>query len=84
MKKTLIVLAALCLMMTAVLSVSAAGTTVYGDVNGDGKVNNRDLGILQRYLNEWEIDIDAIATDMNGDGNVNNRDLGLLQQLLNA
>ena len=58
--------------------------SVRGDVNGDGRVNNRDLGILQRYLNEWEIDIDAIATDMNGDGNVNNRDLGLLQQLLNA
>ena len=84
MKKTLIVLAALCLMMTAVMGVSAAGTTVYGDVNGDGNVNNRDLGILQQYLNEWEVTVDTEAADLNGDGKVNNRDLGLLQQWLNG
>ena len=83
MKKTLIVLAALCLMMTAVLSVSAAGTTVYGDVNGDGNVNNRDLGILQQYLNDYEVTIDLEAADVTHDDKVNNRDLGLLQQYLN-
>ena len=84
MKKTLIVLAALCLMMTAVLSVSAAGTTVYGDVNGDGKVNNRDLGMLQQYLNDFEVNIDLDAADVTHDDKVNNRDLGLLQQYLNG
>lgn len=54
-----------------------------GDVNGDGKVNNRDLGVLQQYLNEWDVAIDSEAADLNGDGKVNNRDLGLLQLLLN-
>ena len=83
MKKTLIVLAALCLMMTAVMGVSAAGTTVYGDVNGDGNVNNRDLGILQQYLNDYEVTIDLEAADVTHDDKVNNRDLGLLQQYLN-
>ena len=58
--------------------------SVRGDVNGDGRVNNRDLGILQRYLNDWEITIDTMATDLSGDGKVNNRDLGLLQQYLNG
>ena len=53
MKKVLLILAALCLMMTAVLSVSAAGATVYGDVNGDGKVNNRDLGIAAVSQRRW-------------------------------
>lgn len=57
--------------------------SIPGDVNGDGRVNNRDLGILQRYLNEWDIAIDKTATDLNGDGKVNNRDLGMIQQLLN-
>lgn len=57
--------------------------SIPGDVNGDGRVNNRDLGILQRYLNEWDIAIDETATDLNGDGKVNNRDLGMIQQLLN-
>ena len=83
MKKAPIVLAVLCLMMTAVMGVSAAGATVYGDVNGDGNVNNRDLGILQQYLNDYEVTIDLEAADVTHDGKVNNRDLGLLQQYLN-
>lgn len=57
---------------------------VAGDANGDGQVNNRDLGLLQQYLNGWEIAVDLIAGDMNSDGKVNNRDLGQLQQNLNA
>ena len=58
MKKTLIVLAALCLLITAVMgamAVSAAGDAVYGDLTGDGKVNNKDLGRLQQYLSDWDV-----------------------------
>ena len=54
-----------------------------GDANGDGKLNNRDLGLLQQYLNEWDVTISTDAADLNEDGKVNNRDLGLLQRLLN-
>ena len=64
-------------------SVAAKAAVVYGDVNGDGKVNNRDLGVLQQYLNDYEITIDLTAADVTHDGKVNNRDLGLLQQYLN-
>lgn len=59
-------------------------TVVPGDANGDGKVNNRDLGLLQRHLNEWDVEIDLTASDFNGDGKINNRDLGMLQQHLNG
>ena len=62
----------------------AAPTTQPGDVNSDGKVNNRDLGLLQQYLNGWKVTIDTNSADVNGDGKVNNRDLGLLQQYLNG
>ena len=55
-----------------------------GDANGDGKVNNRDLGLLQQYLNDWDVILDTKAADLNDDGKVNNRDLGMLQQLLNG
>ena len=55
-----------------------------GDANGDGRVNNRDLGLLQQYLNMWEVSVDTLAADLNGDGKVNNRDLGMLQKQLNA
>lgn len=61
----------------------AEPTVLYGDTNGDGTVNNRDLGLLQQHLNDWGVEIDSAAADMNEDGRVNNRDLGLLQQQLN-
>lgn len=54
-----------------------------GDVNDDGKVNNRDLGLFQRYLNDWDITINPLACDMNEDGRINNRDLALLQMTIN-
>ncbi len=54
-----------------------------GDGNGDGKINNKDLGLLQQHLNEWNVAFNVDAMDVTGDGKVNNRDLGLLQQYLN-
>lgn len=53
-----------------------------GDADGNGQLNNRDMGLLQRYLNDWEVTLYP-ETDVDGDGNINNRDLGLLQQMLN-
>jgi hypothetical protein len=59
-------------------------TVTPGDANGDDKVNNRDLGLLQRHLNGWSVDINLEACDVNGDGKVNNRDLAMLQKQLNT
>lgn len=56
---------------------------VPGDTTDDGKVNNRDLGRLQQYLNDWDVEMNMAAADVTGDGKVNNRDLGRLQQYLN-
>lgn len=56
---------------------------VPGDADGNGRLNNKDLGLLQRYLNGWDITLCPEA-DMNGDGAVNNKDLGLLQRALNT
>lgn len=53
-----------------------------GDTNGDGKINNRDLGLLQQYLADMDVDICLEVCDTNADGKINNRDLGLLQQYL--
>lgn len=54
-----------------------------GDADGNERVNNRDLGLLQKLLNESDVTIDQEAVDIDGNGKVNNRDLGLLQKLLN-
>ena len=57
---------------------------VAGDANSDGKVNVRDLGAMQQYLNGWAVKVHLEASDVTGDGKVNVRDLGLLQQYLNG
>ena len=59
---------------------------VLGDMDGNGKVNNRDLGLLQLYLNDSDLTDKTFvwdAADLDGNGKLNNRDLGLLQKLLN-
>ena len=57
-----------------------------GDVDGNGKLNNRDLGMMQLYLNDGDLTdktFDELAADLDGNGKINNRDLGLLQKELN-
>ena len=55
-----------------------------GDVNSDGKVNNKDLAILRQFLNGWDVTLDEIAADVTADGKVNNKDLAILRQFLNG
>ena len=55
---------------------------VLGDADGNGRLNNRDLGLLQRYVNGWDVTLCPEA-DINADGTLNNKDLGLLQLALN-
>ena len=64
-------------------AVREVAAYVPGDINGDGKVNNRDLAALQKHLNEWNVEVVDAALDTNGDGKVNNRDLAQLQKYLN-
>ncbi len=54
-----------------------------GDVNDDGVVDNKDAGLLQRYINGWNVAINLDAADVTRDGAINNKDLGLLQRYIN-
>ena len=56
----------------ASMSGSYEDAGVVGDLNGDGKVDGADLGLL---LSQWGV---AGNGDLNGDGTVNGADLGLM------
>ncbi len=56
---------------------------IIGDCNNDGKINNKDVGILLQHINTWEVEINIAAADVNADGKINNKDLGLLLQYIN-
>lgn len=55
-----------------------------GDANGDGRINNKDLGLLMQKLNGWSVEISDAVADINADGKVNNKDYGLLMQYVNG
>ncbi|MBQ7088974.1 MAG: dockerin type I repeat-containing protein [Clostridia bacterium] len=61
-----------------------APAVAVGDVNGDGNLNNRDLALLQKFLNDWPVTVEQTGADVNGDGKINNRDLSALQRKLNS
>ena len=53
-----------------------------GDINGDKKVNNKDVTRLLQYLAKWEVEVCHPAIDVNGDGKVNNKDVSRLMKYL--
>lgn len=70
------------------ITVNDKPAYVYGDLNGDGKVNRVDAGLAkQRFLKKIDqftdstgSTIDDAAGDLNGDGKVNMVDAGLIKQ----
>ena len=55
---------------------------LYGDSNGDGRVNGLDLVVLRQYLAGWSVTIDPTVTDVTDDGKCNALDLIRLRQYL--
>jgi hypothetical protein len=56
---------------------------IWGDVNGDRKVNCRDARLILKYAAGLitESDLDLTWGDVNGDGKVNSRDARLILQM---
>lgn len=59
---------------------------IYGDLNGDGKVNSSDLAILKRYMlraiSDFPIPEGRKLADLNRDGNVNSTDYSILKRYI--
>ena len=71
-------------LLVPVITVSAAKMYQYGDVNGDGNVNLKDVTELRRILSVVDIDLSLIDgnADVNADDIINLKDVTLLQRYL--
>ena len=75
----------LCIVMVAAAFVGInAETGMAGDANRDGKVNNKDVTVLFRYLNGEAVSVDEMACDTDGDGSSDNRDVVNLFRFLSG
>ena len=43
------------LMLRAMPEAREVPDFMYGDGNSDGSINIKDLGLLQQYLNDWDV-----------------------------
>lgn len=62
---------------SAVIMPNALTSNLAGDINADGKVNNKDVVSLFRYVSGsvGEDKVDVCACDTNGDKKINNKDV---------
>ena len=77
----LVTVTVISLLLCAGVSAAGAGR---GDVNGDGKINNKDVAALFRFVSGAGNKIDESASDVNGDGKINNKDVAALFRLVNS
>lgn len=63
-------------------------TFVYGDANGDGKVNSADIIMIKKYVANYDGSTGAstievsLGADANGDGKINSSDIILLKKYI--
>ncbi len=52
----------------------------YGDADKNGKVDQSDLALLQKYSAGWNVTVDKPIADVTLDGKVNGEDIALMQK----
>ena len=55
---------------------------LYGDANRDGRVDISDVTAVQRYIAEFDVDIDVEAAEVVPDGKLNVKDVTEIQRFL--
>ena len=55
---------------------------VYGDANGDGQINLKDVLVARKYVAGIDTEIDLVASDVNKDGAVNMKDILLIRKFI--
>ena len=72
---------------TEPMTKPSTGTTriellYYGDANGDGSVNMKDVLLMRKYLAGMDVEMEEEAADVTKDGDVNMKDVLLLRKFL--
>ena len=64
--------------------VTEVMVAVKGDLDGDGRINMKDLAQLRRNMAEGTVEggLEQLLIDFNGDGVVNMKDMGILRRYL--
>ena len=64
--------------------VTEVTVAVKGDLDGDGRINMKDLAQLRRNMAEGTVEggLEQLLIDFNGDGVVNMKDMGILRRYL--
>ena len=76
-------LAAALIVTTGLSSLVLQGASViYGDGNGDGDVNMKDVLLLRKHIAGLSVEIDLVAADVDGDGGVNMKDVLLVRKFI--
>ena len=84
-KNVLLVILAIVLVCIPVIgyaAVNAENSFSYGDINGDGEVNTKDLVRLMKYIANDGEGIEAYGTDLNGDKKTDAKDLVRLMKYI--
>ena len=69
-------------------TLTAQFAIVYGDADGDGEIDAKDIILLRQYISKLDYDTNASSVsvvagaDVNGDGVVNAKDVVLLRQYI--
>ena len=63
-------------------SATEPGAAYYGDANGDGAVNMKDVLAMRKYIAGLESKVDVTAADVNCDGAVNMKDVLQIRKFL--
>ena len=84
MKKSFLKLISVMICIASVAALLLGGTNAAygtaGDINRDGKINNKDVTLLFRHLNGDGVSVDKTACDTNGDGRITISDATEIQK----
>lgn len=69
--------------IAAAIENARSTTVTAGDVNGDGKVDAKDVNLIRRHIaGGYNVNINTLAAEVNGDGVIDAKDINLIRRYI--